>query len=46
MSVKPTRRPTPRTPQALSDPSAGECAFREEVSAMKRMPNGNGGGGP
>jgi hypothetical protein len=22
------------------------CASHEEVSAMKRMPNGNGGGGP
>jgi hypothetical protein len=26
--------------------AAGERASHEEVSAMKRMPDGNGGGGP
>lgn len=46
MNVEPTSLPTTGTPHASSDAPGGERASHEEVSAMKRMPNGNGGGGP
>ncbi|HEU5213988.1 MAG TPA: hypothetical protein VFU30_00460 [Gaiellaceae bacterium] len=46
MNVGPTSLPTTGTSHASSDAPGAERASSEEVSAMKRMPSGNGGGGP